>query len=221
MGDMSSALQPLYLLGAGGLGEETAEAVRACNAARPTWDLRGFLDDDPSRHGSTLVGLPIVGPMELLHDERDASAVACIARPGDGSSRARLVQRLALGDDRWATVLHPRASVPDSATVGAGTVLLADVVLTASVSIGRHCMVMPQVVLTHGDVVEDHCTIASGARVGGRARLREGCYLGAGALVREDRTIGRGALVGMGSVVLTDVPDGETWVGNPARPIGG
>jgi acetyltransferase-like isoleucine patch superfamily enzyme len=89
--------------------------------------------------------------------------------------------------------------------------------LTASVIVGRHCVVMPQVVLTHGDVVEDFCTIASGVRVGGRASLREGCYLGAGSLVREDRTIGRAALVGMGAVVLTDVPDGETWVGNPAR----
>jgi acetyltransferase-like isoleucine patch superfamily enzyme len=30
-------------------------------------------------------------------------------------------------------------------------------------------------------------------------------------------TIGEGALVGAGSVVTKDIPDGEIWVGNPAR----
>ena len=221
MSAASNALPPLYLLGAGGLGEETAEAVRACNDARPIWDLRGFLDDDADRHGSTLVGLPIAGPIELLRDEPEACAVACVARPRDPTSRRRLVERAGLAEERWATIVHPRASVPASASIGRGTVLLADVVLTASVSVGRHCMVMPQVVLTHGDVVEDFCTIASGVRVGGRATLREACYLGAGSLVREDRTVGRGALVGMGSVVLRDVPEGQSWVGNPARRLSG
>ena len=217
MGAMPGALPPLYLLGAGGLGEEAAEAVRARNADTPTWELIGFLDDDPARHGATVVGLPVVGPMEVAAGPGEAQALACIARPGDSTSRARVVERLGLPDERWATVVHPRASVPASARVGAGTLLLADVVLTASVTIGRHCMVMPQVVLTHGDVVEDFVTIASGVRIGGRATLAEGCYLGAGALVREDRVVGKGALVGMGSVVLADVPAGETWVGSPAR----
>ena len=33
------------------------------------------------------------------------------------------------------------------------------------------------------------------------------------------RELGADATVGMGSVVLDDVPAGETWVGVPARPI--
>src|SRR4051794_28421231 len=108
MGAMSRARPPLYLLGAGGLGEETAEAVRAINATSPTWDLMGFLDDDPSRHGSTLAGLPVVGGMDVVSSGPDeAMAIACIARPGRSTARAELVDRLALPDERWATVVHP------------------------------------------------------------------------------------------------------------------
>jgi serine acetyltransferase len=38
-------------------------------------------------------------------------------------------------------------------------------------------------------------------------------------MVRENLTIGAGAVIGMGSVVLADVPDGQTWAGVPARKL--
>ena len=40
-----------------------------------------------------------------------------------------------------------------------------------------------------------------------------------GAMIGPGVTIGARAVIGMGAVVTKDVPDGETWVGNPARLI--
>ena len=41
--------------------------------------------------------------------------------------------------------------------------------------------------------------------------------IGMGALIAPGIKIGRKSVIGMGAVVLNDVPDGETWVGSPAR----
>ena len=153
----------------------------------------------------------------LAHEVSDASVVVCTGRPDNYFSRKRLFRRLGLADDRFATIIHPAATLADSTTVGAGSVLLAGVVTTASVTIGRHVAVMPGVILTHDDEVADYCTIASGARLGGAVRLHEGAYLGAGCLIRENRTIGAWALVGMGAVVTQDVPSAQVWAGVPAR----
>jgi acetyltransferase-like isoleucine patch superfamily enzyme len=98
-------------------------------------------------------------------------------------------------------------------------VLHAGVVLTAAVTVGRHVYVMPHVVLTHDDEVGDAATFGAGVRLAGGVSVGAAAYLGSGALVREHRRIGAGAVVGMGSVVVRDVPPGQTWAGNPARPL--
>lgn len=49
--------------------------------------------------------------------------------------------------------------------------------------------------------------------------VRKGASVGAGAVVLPGLTIGAGAMIGAGAVVTKSVPDGETWIGNPARKL--
>lgn len=212
-------MRDLVIVGAGGFAREAAAAARAANAVRPTWRVRGFVDDDPALRGTERSGLPILGGTEALAEMPSAAVVVCVGNPRDYGSRERIVQRLELPADRYATVIHPAAEVGAGSTVGPGAVLLAGVVLTADVTVGAHVAVMPQAVLTHDGVVGDYGTIASGVRLGGGAVLAPGSYVGAGALVRENVTVGARSMIGMGSVVLRDVPPDEVWAGNPARYI--
>ncbi|MGW7528389.1 acetyltransferase [Streptomyces sp. NPDC054783] len=203
----------LLIVGAGGFARETAQAVRDAGEFK----LLGHVDDNPALRGTEVDGVPVLGGCELVHDLPDAQVVICVGNPRDYAARARLVRRLALPADRYATVIHPTAVVSATSEVGPGSVLLAHCVLTATVRVGAHVAVMPQVVLTHDDVVEDCATLASGVRLGGGVRLERGAYVGSGALVREGTTVGAWSLIGMGSSVLGDVPPGEVWAGSPAR----
>ena len=222
-GDLS-APAPLVLVGSGGFGRETAEVVRAINAAhvartgRERWALQGFLDDDPARGGTTVSGTPVLGAIDDgLAGRPDAAVVVCTGHPGNFTSKRAIVRRLGLGPERYATLVHPAAVVPDSCELGEGTVVLAGVVMTADVRVGAHVGLMPQVVLTHDDRLEDYVTAGAGVRLAGGVHVAEGAYLGSGCLVRENRAIGPWALVGMGAVVTSDVPGGEVWAGVPAR----
>ena len=49
--------------------------------------------------------------------------------------------------------------------------------------------------------------------------VKKGAKIGANASILAGVTIGENAMVGMGAVVIKDVPDGETHVGNPAKKI--
>lgn len=213
-------MRELLLVGASGFARETAEAVRALNALEPTWSLLGFLDDDPARHGTSVNGLPVLGPIERVHDHPEAAVVLCTGRPDSYGSRRMIAERLGLDDDRYATIVHPSANVGASCRVGAGSVLLGHVDLTADVVVGRHVEVMPHVVLTHDVRVEDYATIASGVLAAGACRIRTGAYVGSGVRMREGISIGERSLIGMGALVTRDVPAERLWYGSPARDAG-
>ncbi|MGV9416501.1 acetyltransferase [Streptomyces sp. NPDC003674] len=203
----------LLIVGAGGFARETAQAVRDAGGT----ELLGHLDDNAALHGTEVDGVPVLGGCDLVHDLSRARVVVCVGNPGDYASRARLVARLGLPAGRYATVVHPTASVSRTSEIGPGSVLLAHCALTAAVRVGAHVAVMPQAVLTHDDEVGDCATIASGVRLGGGVRVERGAYLGSGSLIREGTTVGAWSLIGMGSAVLGDVPPGEVWAGSPAR----
>ncbi|HTC70794.1 MAG TPA: acetyltransferase [Acidothermaceae bacterium] len=210
---------PLVIVGAGGFARETAQAVDALNSSNPTWDLLGFVDDDPALAGHLIDGVKVLGPLDALGDLPDVSVVVCTGRPDNYFSRRRIVERLAFGSDRFATIVHPSCAIAADVQIGAGSVLLAHVTATAAVTISDHVAVMPQSVLTHDDHVHDYVTVASGVRLGGAAVIEAGAYLGSGVLVREGVRIGAWSLVGMGSVVLHDVPAAQVWFGAPARMV--
>ena len=140
-------------------------------------------------------------------------------RPDNYVSRRLLSRRLALDEERYATVVHPTATVGTTCRVGAGSVLLAHADLTADVVVGRHVAIMPQVVLPHDVRIDDFATLASGVRVGGACHVAEGAYIGSGTCLRERITVGPWAMVGMGSLVILDVPAERLWMGSPARDV--
>ena len=56
-------------------------------------------------------------------------------------------------------------------------------------------------------------------KVGDTVRIGEHAALGAGVVARPGVTIGPKAVIGAGAVLTRDVPEGETWAGNPARSL--
>ncbi len=88
------------------------------------------------------------------------------------------------------------------------------------------------VVIGQTTIIEDNVTIYHGVTLGGVGRvgqvidkrhptLKSGAIIGAGAQVLGNITIGENAKIGANSVVTTDIPDGATAIGIPARVIGG
>lgn len=88
------------------------------------------------------------------------------------------------------------------------------------------------VVIGQTTIIGDNVTIYHGVTLGGvglmgqvigkrHPTIGDGAIIGAGAQVLGDIRIGRNAKVGSNSVVTSDIPDGATAIGIPARVVGG
>lgn len=71
----------------------------------------------------------------------------------------------------------------------------------------------------HDATIGNDCELAPHVIIGGFATVEDNVRIGMGAIIRNRITVGHGARIGMGAVVTSDVPAGETWVGNPAANI--
>lgn len=205
---------PVLLLAASGLAREVMALLREVGTK-----VLGVLDDRYLALPPEVDGLPVLGALDDARGFRDAQLLVCV---GSGAGRAAVVNRLmcaGVDSPQYATVVDPSVRNPAGCPVGAGSILLAGVTLTADAAIGEHVVVMPQATITHDCRVDDFVTLAAGVSLGGGVRVGRGAYVGMNASVRQGVSIGPGATVGMGAVVLTDIPDAETWVGMPARPI--
>jgi len=201
----------LLLVGASGLAREVLAAGIT--------GVVGVLDDNVELHGSDLAGVPVLGPPALAA-ERAEQLLVCV---GPSAGRRGVVRRLVksgVAHDRFATYVARSARIGSTSDIGAGSILLDSVVVTADARIGRHVVVMPNCTITHDNVLDDYATLAAGVALGGSVHVREAAYLGMNAAVRQELTIGAGSVVGMGAVVICDVPDEQTWAGVPAQALG-
>ncbi|HEY9291182.1 MAG TPA: NeuD/PglB/VioB family sugar acetyltransferase [Microlunatus sp.] len=203
----------VLLVGASGLAREVIPVLR--EAGR---DILGVLDDRRDVLPATLSGVPVLGCIADAGSYPDAELLVCV---GSGAARSLIVERLDLDPARYTTVVDPSVRNPAGCPVGAGSILLAGVTITAEVVVGTHVVAMPRVTIPHDCMVDDFATFASGVSLGGGVRVGRAAYLGMNASVLPGRKIGAGATVGMGGVVLVDVPDGQTWAGVPAEPLDG
>jgi len=208
-----TAGRDLVLIGASGLARETLAVVRETGSHTPV----GVLDDSPAELGDDFEGVPVLGPLSELSRFPHAEVLVCV---GSGAARRAIVRRIARAGIRFATVVDPSVRNPGDCPIGVGSILLAQVSITARAWIGEHVVVMPGCTITHDDVLDDYVTLASGVSLGGGVRLQRGAYLGMNAAVLPGVRVGEEAVVGMSAAVLDDVPDGETWAGVPARTLG-
>ncbi|TDD70934.1 acetyltransferase [Jiangella aurantiaca] len=207
----------LVLVAAGGLAREALAAIRA--GAAPGHEVAGLLDDDLRKAGTSVDGVPVLGTLDDVTEHADADVVICSGRGGARRDIAARFAKLGVDARRYVSIVHPATPVPAGCVVGAGSILLAGVVLTAAVTVGRHVVCMPHVTLTHDDVVGDYATLAAGVALGGGVVVGEAAYLGMNSSVREQRRVGDDAVLGMGAALVEDQPARTTWAGVPARPL--
>jgi sugar O-acyltransferase (sialic acid O-acetyltransferase NeuD family) len=206
----------LIILGASGNALDILDVVDAINDKTATWKVLGFLDDGKPV-GSSFAGMPVLGRVSDAWQHEGAWFINAIGSDRSFHQRRRIVASIGVPMIRFATLIHPLASVSSRAKLGHGVHVNASVSVAGNVVIGDDVSLGPGSIVGHDSEIDDHCILAPAAVVSGFCKLGSCCYIGATAAVRQRVRVGAGALIGMGAVVLNDVQAGAVMVGNPAR----
>jgi sugar O-acyltransferase (sialic acid O-acetyltransferase NeuD family) len=206
----------VLIIGAGGHGKVVLDILRASGAHRPV----GFLDADPALAGSTVGGLPVMGPIHHLSKLRQqGKARGAIVAIGDNRARRTYAQHVVDEAVELTNAIHPRASISSSALIGRGVVIAAGAIVCAEARIGDSVILNTGCIVDHECEIEEAVHICPAAALAGRVRVEAGAFVGLGAKVIPCMTIGRHATIGAGAVVIRDIPAHATAVGVPAKVV--
>lgn len=210
-------MKRLFILGVNGNARDILDAVRRLRERDPGFPEPGGFLDDGATPGQRVDGLPVIGPISRAREIADGAFVNAIGSPESFRAKPAILAKAGVPESSFLSVVHPAATVASTASVGAGSVVLAHSAVGSAALIGRHVMILQGCVISHDTVVGDLSVLATGVLLSGGVRVGRNAYLGSGCSVRGGLQVGDGALVGMGSVVVRDVPPDEVQAGNPSR----
>lgn len=209
-------MKDLYIIGAGGFGREVAWIVERINSIKPTWNLKGFIDDNETLWGSIEGEYHVLGGCEYLSTLEDVYAVCAV---GSSNVRKKIIEKLKDTSVKFATLVDPSVLYSNSVKIGEGAIVCAGTIITVNVNIGDHVIVNLDCTIGHDAVIDDFVTIYPSVNVSGNVLIGECSELGTGTQIIQGKKVISNTIIGAGAIVVKDCIESGTYVGSPAKKI--
>lgn len=209
-------MKDLYIIGAGGFGREVAWIVERINSIKPTWNLKGFIDDNETLWGSIEGEYHVLGGCEYLSALEDVYAVCAV---GSSNVRKKIIEKLKAANVKFATLIDPSVLRSNSVKIGEGAIVCAGTIITVDVNIGDHVIVNLDCTIGHDAVIDNFVTIYPSVNVSGNVLIGECSELGTGTQIIQGKKVISNTIIGAGAIVVKDCIESGTYVGSPAKKI--
>lgn len=209
-------MKDIYIIGAGGFGREVAWLINRINEVNPTWNIKGFIDDNESLWGTKEDEYEIFGGCEYLKTLGDVYAVCAV---GSAKIRKIIINKFKGSQVKFATLIDPSVISSNKVQVGEGSIICAGSIMTVNVKIGNYVIINLDCTIGHDDIIEDFVTIYPSVNVSGNVQVGECSEMGTGMQVIQGINIVPNTIIGAGAVVVKDLKESGTYVGSPARKI--
>lgn len=166
-------MKQLLIYGAGEFGQTIHSLAEECD-----FSVAGFIDDWSTGPG-------ILAPSTQLLTHFPPSDYQIVMAIGYRHLEARwnLFARLAQQGYQFPPLIHPRAIVNRSATIGEGSLVMAGSILDARASLGMLVVAWPASVINHDSKIGDNTFLGPGVVICGHTEIGSTCFVGAGAVV--------------------------------------
>lgn len=209
-------MQPIAIVGYGGLGREIALLIHQINLAQPSWNLIGFFDDhNPT--DTTSFRLPYLGPVNKSY-ELDPE-VALVIGVGTPSLRKNLANPL-LAHRNFPNLFHPTAVYSEpNCQIGVGNVITSHCSFTTGITIGNFNLFNTKITIGHDVTIGDFNVFNPTVCISGHVQIGNSNLFGVNSVVLQNRFVGNNNILAAGSVLMSPMRNGETWLGVPALKV--
>ncbi len=209
-------MKQLLIIGARGFGRSVYELALSMKGYGKDFVIKGFLDDDTSVMNGYDGYPPIVSSVEDYHVEKNDLFTCAI---GDVFAKKKYVDIIKEKDGVFMSIIHPTAMIRHNAKIGEGCIIGANSVIDCDVCLGNFVTIQFNVVIGHDSIIDDWSMIDCFSFTGGFTCIGKSVTLHTGSIVVPKIRIGDESTVNAGSVVIRNVNNSKTVMGNPAKEL--
>lgn len=173
-----------------------------------------IFDDRAESDRPPIFGIPVLRSSDGWNNLRGCAFVLGI---GDNVLRTMVATQLREGGYVIKSVLHPQAVIANGVEIGDGAFVGAGSVVMADARLGAIAIVNTSASIDHDCDIGAAAHIAPGAHLCGNIRVGARTLVGVGTCIRPGVSICDDVVLGAGSVVIQDIREAGTFIGNPAR----
>lgn len=208
-------MKDILILGAQGFGREVLQWVKDINKVTPTWNIKGFLDDDLTALDGYECDYKILGTIQDWVPSDNEEFVFAIASP---VVKEKLATMLKAKGARFARVVHPTSIIGDFCKIGEGLVVTPRAKVSPNVTIGDFVTVLG-CGIGHDAEIGDFSTLCGYCAVSGHVKLGKRVFVSTSAVIAPSLKVGDDAYICMGSMVMTNIKAGNKVMGCPATKV--
>ncbi|WP_070485771.1 acetyltransferase [Weeksella sp. HMSC059D05] len=201
------------IVGAGTYGQVYSEYLK------DEYQIIGFIDDDLCLRDTEINNIKILGDFEYLLKNIDKSVNVFIPI-GNNTVRCNLLQKLMQSGFNTPSYIHPTCNIHKSVKIGKCVYILPNSNIMPLTQLKDFVLISMGVNIAHHTIIEEGCFFSQGSNIGANIHFEKNVFCGIASTVMTGvKKVGTDSFIGAGAVIIKDVPDGATVVGNPGRII--
>ena len=213
---MDKKLKKLIIIGSSGYAQEAIDLIENVNKNKPQWRIVGLIDDFKKK-GTIVSGYKVIDQFKWLESQNEPLDI--VVAIGDRKTVTGMVNKLKLKSNfSFPNIIHPSIRI-DHVKLGHGLMIFPGTIISTNVSLKSHISIGFNSIIGHDVSISNFSYIASGVVINGGVSISEGVYFGANSSCVPMLKIGKYSTVGIGSTAMSDVKDGRTVIGIPAKTV--
>lgn len=206
-------MNDVLIIGSGGHCRVVVSILRELG----TENFRGILDLSLPNLGEKIMGVPVIGGVNILDDLEFKESVDIYLAIGSNAIRHHWYDKL-VNNFCMPNLISPHAIVDKTVKLGLANIICAKAFIGPGVVADSNNLFNTGVIVDHEVIIGSHCHLAPASTICGRVVIGDNSFIGSGATILDGLTIASGTTVGGGALINKSLMlSNSTYVGIPGK----
>lgn len=205
----------IVIIGVGGFAKEILFLLERNNEDYKQWNILGFVDNTlPPK--TEILGYSVLGNDEWLIAQKREICVVCAV--GNPKLKAKILAKFLDKENlSFPNLIDNSVIISKHVKLGKGCIICAGSILTVNITFFDFVTINLDCTIGHDSRIGAYTTVYPGVHISGNVEIGSLSEIGTGSQIIQGIKIYDKVIVGAGSVLIRNIDNSCTVVGNPAR----